>query len=359
MKRIAIITFHDTTNFGALLQTFGLYKKLNDLGCDCSILDYQCAANQLNNEIPGKFEFSLNPRRLASEFLLKSKKRKKYVAMQQFSSTHMPKKSQRYDRSTVFAIKEDYDTYVVGSDMLWGLDMTDGDDSYFLDFVTDDKRKFSYGSSIGKRDWTSEEKEKIGKLLARFHTIAVREEKTVERLAPVLNGKDCQVVCDPTMLLTASEWQPYIGRRLYKKDYVVLYFDTDDHKCLNDAKAYAQKNRKELLIISPMPSFITKTHNVFPYKVEDFLSLLYYADTVFTASYHGMVYALYFHKNLIYYNRQPAYRMETVAKRINVENREGHTVDFENIPPMDYADIDRRIEEFRQESIAYLKKALL
>lgn len=357
MNEIALITFHDTTNFGALLQTFGLYKKLNDMGYDCSILDYQCA-NQLKNEIPAKFAFSLSPRKLAHEMVIMSKKRRKYALMQRFSKTNMPKKSQRYDRNTVFAIKEDYDTYVVGSDMLWGLDMTDGDYSYFLDFVPEDKRKFSYASSIGKRDWTDEEKQKISRLLDRFDYISVREDKTAERLTPVLNGRPCHVVCDPTMLLTTEEWKPYIGKRLFVKDYVLLYFDTDDHKCLNDAKAYASKNGKELLIISPMPSFITKTHNVFPYKVEDFLSLLYYADTIFTASYHGMVYALYFHKNLIYYNRQPAYRMETVAKRINVGNREGHAVDFVNIPPMDYADIDRRIEEYRKESITYLKKAL-
>jgi len=357
MNKIALITFHDTTNFGALLQTFGLYKKLNDLGNDCYILDYQCAS-QLKNEIPAKFQFSLNPRALASEVLLKSKKRRKYAAMKQFSQEYMPKKSHPYNRSTVFGMKEDYDTYVVGSDMCWGLDMTDGDYSYFLDFAADDKRKFSYGSSIGKRDWTPEEKEKIGKLLARFNSIAVREEKTVERLAPILHGKDCQVVCDPTMLLTVDEWKPYIGKRLCKKDYVVLYFDTDDHKCLNDAKAYAKKHGKELLVISQMPSFVTKTHNVFPYKVEDFLSLLYYADTVFTASYHGMVYALYFHKNLIYYNRQPAYRMETVARRMNVGNREGRIVDFDHIPPIDYADIDGLLEDYRQESIAYIKRAL-
>ena len=358
MNKVALITFHDTTNFGALLQTFGLYKKLNDMGYDCNILDYQCASDQLVHEIPTTFEFSLNPRKLASEFLLNSKKRKRYAAMQQFSDSYIPKKSQRYDRSTVFDIKEDYDAYVVGSDMCWGLDITDGDYSYFLDFVADDKRKFSYGPSIGKRDWTPEEKKKIGDLLARFHTVSVREEKTVERLSPVLNGKSCQVVCDPTMLLTATEWQPYIGKRLCKKDYVVLYFDTDDHKCLNDAKAYAKKHGKKLLVISKMPSFVTKTHNVFPYKVEDFLSLLYYADTVFTASYHGMLFALYFHKNLVYFNRQPGYRMETVAKRMNLGGREGRIVDFDHLPPLNYTDIDHRMEGYRQESIAYLKEAL-
>ena len=31
MKKIGLITFHDTTNFGSFLQTFGLYKAINDM----------------------------------------------------------------------------------------------------------------------------------------------------------------------------------------------------------------------------------------------------------------------------------------------------------------------------------------
>ena len=241
--------------------------------------------------------------------------------------------------------------------MLWALDMTDGDYSYFLDFVPDEKRKFSYATSIGKREWNEEEKKRISALLNRFYAISVREKTTVDRLSPLVD-KECHVVCDPTMLIGAEEWMPYVGKRLFKKDYVLVYFDTDDGKCISDAQQYAKKNGKELLFISQMPSFLSKVRTVFPYMVEDFLSLIYYADTVFTASYHGMLYGLYFHKKLIYYNRQPAYRMQTVADRLNVGCLEGHGVDFDNLPQIDYQDVDARMAKYREESIAYINDAL-
>lgn len=43
-KKIGILTFHRTTNFGSLLQTYGLFKKIENLGYDCEIIDYRCPA---------------------------------------------------------------------------------------------------------------------------------------------------------------------------------------------------------------------------------------------------------------------------------------------------------------------------
>lgn len=356
MNKIALITFHDTTNFGALLQTYGLYSKLNNMGFDCSILNYQCI-NIIKREIPESFKWSLNPKSLMLELLVKSKSRCRYSSIRQFMSKYMPKMTLPYNRETVFSVKEDFDTYVVGSDMLWGLDITDSDYSYFLDFAPDDSRKFSYATSIGKRDWNQEETDKISKLLNRFYAISVREEVTKAKLEPVLT-KPCKVVCDPTMLLTSEEWKPFVSSRYEKGGFVLAYFNTDDGKTFKDAKEYAQLNGKELIVISSMPSFMTHTHNIFPAAVEDFLSLIYYADTVFTASYHGLLFSLFFHKNFVYYNRQPAYRMETVAKRVGVENREGHSVDLNNLPILDYESIDRKMAEYRSYSIDFINEAL-
>ena len=356
MNKVALLTFHNTTNFGALLQTFGLYKKLNDLGYDCRVLNYQCA-NIIKREVPEPFRFTFNPKSLVSELLVKSKMRRRYEAMHQFMTKNLNKMTKPYNRNTVFKIEEDFDSFVVGSDMLWGLDITDSDFSYFLDFVPDEKRKFSYATSIGKREWTNEEMDRISNLLARFYRVSAREEVTAERLKPVLN-QPCHVVCDPTMLIPVEEWQPYVGKRLFKKDYILAYFNTDDGRCLSDAMKYAEKNKKELLFISQMPSFMSKTHNVCPAKVEDFLSLIYYADMVFTASYHGMLFSLYFHKKFLYYNRQPAYRMQTVADRLNVGCLEGRGVDLNNIPLVDYKDIDKRMAAYREESIAFINDAL-
>jgi len=357
MKRIALLTFHDTTNFGALLQTFGLYKKLNDLGNECYILDYQCD-NIIKREVPPKFHFTFSPKQLALELFVKSKARRRYTSMKEFCRINMPNITQSYNRNSVFSIKESFDSYVVGSDMLWGLDITDSDYSYFLDFVPDNIQKFSYATSIGKREWNKEETVRISNLLNRFNVVSSREEVTAKRLKPFLS-KPCNVVCDPTMLLSSDEWLPYVSNCYSKGGFVLAYFDTDDGKAFKDAKEYARKNEKELLVISSMPSIITGTHNVFPYAVEDFLSLFRYADTVFTASYHGLLFSLFFHRNFIYYNRQPAYRMETVAKRVGVENREGRRVDINNLPPLNYHDIDKKLAEYREYSIDFIHKALI
>lgn len=54
--KIGLLTFHDTTNFGSLLQTFGLYKKILDLGYDIEVVDYQCKSI-MKREIPKQFSF--------------------------------------------------------------------------------------------------------------------------------------------------------------------------------------------------------------------------------------------------------------------------------------------------------------
>lgn len=355
MKKVALLTFHDTTNFGALLQTYGLYKKLNDIGIDCRILNYQCE-NIVKREIPSAFHFSFNPKKLFVELFIRPQFRRRYKAMHMFIDKNMPKITQPYDRRGLIELKEDFDTFVVGSDMLWGVDITNNDYSYFLDFVSDNKNKISYATSIGKREWSEEEANIISNLLNRFSFVSVREDATAQRLHSVLN-KECCVVCDPTMLLETKEWTNFIKKDYKLNNYVLVYFNSDDGKLYEDAKKYAYKHGKKLIDITPLPSFYTRTYNVFPYFVEDFLSLLYYADMVFTASYHGLLFSLYFHKNFIYYNRQPAYRMQTIAYRLNIESREGHLIDFDNILPLNYSYIDAKIEEYRKESVNFIKKA--
>jgi hypothetical protein len=43
-KKIGLITFHRSTNFGSCLQAFALYKKIEMMGYQCEIIDYRCPA---------------------------------------------------------------------------------------------------------------------------------------------------------------------------------------------------------------------------------------------------------------------------------------------------------------------------
>ena len=64
-------------------------------------------------------------------------------------------------------------------------------------------------------------------------------------------------------------------------------------------------------------------------------------DTVFTASYHGLLYSLYFHKNVYYYNRENKSRMESFGKKLGISNRE-ISGEFKEQPMIDYQYVDNR-----------------
>ena len=44
MKKIGLITIHDTFNYGSLLQTYALYKAIESLGVEIELIDYKCKA---------------------------------------------------------------------------------------------------------------------------------------------------------------------------------------------------------------------------------------------------------------------------------------------------------------------------
>lgn len=52
--------------------------------------------------------------------------------------------SRAYDKSTISQSNKDYDTFVVGSDIVWGMPVTGHDFTYMLDFVEDAKKKLHF-----------------------------------------------------------------------------------------------------------------------------------------------------------------------------------------------------------------------
>lgn len=351
--KIGILTFHDTTNFGSLLQTYGLYKAIEKLGRECEVIDYQCQSI-VERELPRPIKFTFNVRLLARQLLLHYFATKKYRALSKFSVKRL-KLSRRYDRSDISKSDNNYDKYVVGSDIVWGLDITKGDTAYFLDFVSDKSRKFAFSSSIGN-PWEEKDKTVIRPLVSEFSYIAVREEESAQWIEELTSQKP-DVVCDPTMLISSDEWAEIKSDKYKEQKYVLVYFDNSQHSCLNMAKQYAkQHNLKVLFINYGIP--VKGVCSVHPYSLEDFLSLIYYADRVFTASYHGMLFSVYFNKQFVYFNRAHKSRMNTLAKRLNVQNCNGEEVDVMKMPMVDYDTVNNLVEQYRNHSIEKLKYIL-
>lgn len=349
--KIGLLTFHDTNNFGSYLQTIGLYKKIVDLGCNCEIIDYQCES-LIKREVPQPYKFSISPKAIIKDILWGRYLRKKYNNLKTFLKNNA-QISVLYYKDSIANSKNLYDAFVVGSDIVWGMDIIEGDTTYFLDFVSD-KKKTAFSSSVGN-PWKNEEKSLLKPLLSDFNYIAVRENESADWVEE-LTGKRPNVVCDPTMLLTTSEWLEYTSGKYEKDKYVLAYFPTA--KSLEDAKRYAKMHHLKCWVINHgLP--IKGVTSVKPDCLQDFLALFKNAQFVFTASYHGMLFSVYFNRQFAYYNRAHKSRMNTLASKLSVLDREGTEYDVLKMPEINYLNVNKAVENYRNYSIDCLKQLLL
>lgn len=349
--KIGLLTFHDTNNFGSYLQTYGLYKKVVDLGYDCEIIDYKCKAI-IEREHIGKRKLPLTPRAILKDFFIDRVIRKKYAQLFEWLTTNA-KLSKRYEKRNISEADAIYDKFLVGSDIVWGMDIIEGDTTYFLDFVSEDKKKLAFASSIGN-PWNKQDKVVIAPLLKSFSAIAVREEESAQWVDE-LTGIKPDVVCDPTMLLTAKDWTTHSSVKYDGEKYVLVYFFTKQN--INDAKRYAKRHGLRCYALHhglPIKGF----KSVRPTNLGDFLSLFRNAAFVFTASYHGMLFSIYFNRQFAYYNRAHKSRMNTLARKLHIVEREGSVYDVMNMTPINYILVNKAVEDFRNTSIEGLNAIL-
>ena len=335
--KIGLLTYHDTTNYGATLQCYSLAKAVIEMGYECEIINYQCEMI-IRRELP---HIILNGtlRNFIGSIMRFPKRWIKHRNLQNFlqKDLHL---SKRYDKSSINQSVEKYDFFLVGSDILWSLDINGYDYTYFLDFLSDDSKKLSYATSSGEA-WKIEDVDKVSKFLSKFKRISVRERETVDFLAQYIN-KDVSVVCDPTMLLPCDFWLSFIKNKNKKENYILVYLP--NKKCEADAIVFAKSHN--------LP--VKKLHAWS--KMEEFFSAIYHAAYIFTGSYHGLLFSLYFHTNFFYYNFQDKYRMEFLETKFHISPfsaLEKETI--EDITSLDWDKIDLEMKNFRNESLEYLR----
>lgn len=351
MRKIGLLTYHHTTNFGSLLQTYGLYKAVTDLGKQCEIVNYHNATVD-KREAPIRLANCRTIRDYVHYFLREPKKRKKEKYFDQFVSQKMGISKTEYTEENIRVANSEYDTFLIGSDLVWDFSINGNDRTYMLDFANDKTSKIAYASSVGGI-W--DEKEDVTILLNRFDHIGVREYTIKNTLDNWLNQK-VDFVCDPTMLVTQEEWKSMVTMRLIQEDYVLCYMNDKENRIYYDAIRYAKDNGKTVYVLTyGKPPKGTKA--ISPVRIEEFLSLIFYADAVFSASYHGMLFALYFEKELYFYNRGWRSRMESIALYLGLEDREQLTEENKD-KAIDYTKVNKKIAAFREESLILLRSYL-
>jgi hypothetical protein len=328
--KIAIITFHNVNNYGAILQAIGLKRFLEKNDCIVDFLSLCLKKTttskikewlrQVKRRIKGPME-TIASRNIKDQY---------NNIFRQYAEKHLTT-IKISAISELYAISKQYSCIVVGSDQIWNTNMhlLSGENLRF--FFLDTKlycKRISYAASFGVSNQPEEKLILFSPLLKQFDAISVRDDFSSD----IVISAGCNqpiVVCDPTLIHDYSDIieKPETFDQLPAK-YIFTY-------CLNkenesDYVEILSKLRKELKI--PIVSITSYGHTSWELVGCDnyirtatpgeWIYLLANAQFVFTDSFHGTIFALKYRRPFLSYSHQTTRgdRTKELAKRYKFEN---------------------------------------
>lgn len=274
-KKAGILTFHEADNYGATLQAYALMKKVSEY-IETEIINYHC--EYILNQVKMIDNLPFPKRSIAVIF-----KAKKHAAFSSFNKRYLML-SKDYTRYNIEQANDNFDVIFVGSDQVWNTECTNSDMTFFLDFLKDTSKIKSYAVSFGSGLYPVE----YERLIKRFNTVSLREVKYKEKLDGLC--ENVRIDVDPTLLLMNEEWERFLHGSLCRNKYIFVYLVGEQVELLKRASEYAKRNECKLITNKKSVEFFFHCSPI------DFINWIYYADCIFTNSFHGTVFSLLFHK---------------------------------------------------------------
>ena len=140
-----------------------------------------------------------------------------------------------------------------------------------------------------------------------YIAISVREKSVIPILEKVTTRKVDYCV-DPTLLLDSTDWDKICSKRLINTSYIFCYFLGNNPRAVKCAQEYAKSHDLQLVNIPYLTRCYKKVNDFGDIKLSkvspcDFLSLIKYADTVFTDSFHACVFSSIYKINFFAFRR--------------------------------------------------------
>lgn len=357
MDKIGIINFHRAPNYGAVLQAYALSETIKKLGGNPVTLDYiNISMDRAYN--PKNYNHK-SIKSLLATIIIYSRLKKKNKCFEDFRIKYLD----LYEIKDLQTLeREGFIKFIVGSDQVWNYMITQFDKAYFLNFVSDFRKKNSYAASFGFDHIPDEYIDEYKELLADFNHISVREAQGAAIIMNLLNRK-AEVVLDPTMLLLKDDWNKLSRTYMEKKDYILIYQLAASQSLLDFAVVLSQETKCEIVIINDAIIKKIKAKYVTGIGPQEFLSLFLNAKYIITNSFHGTAFSINLNKMFFVEMSQPTAkvnsRLENILDTFELRNRQIVNGKNDNIfSKIDYFRINKKIEIERQKSLNYLKRIL-
>ena len=363
MKKIEIITLNRIVNYGSVLQTFALQKKIEDLGYEAEVIDYfpeRMTMMGMLKRIKGKNKILKKPLFYTiARILMIPSYIKRFSIFNKFNKKYINLTNIQYHTDDDFINHPlDADAFCTGSDQTWNSDWNEGITlPFYLNFT--EKYKFSYAASFGKSKISEEEGIQIKDYLNKYSKLSVRESSGVEILSNL--GLYSYHVLDPTLILGRDKWSALASTKYERKKYILMYNLNRNTRLREYAEKISKKNNLKLIYITY--NFIDVFHKgkmACNISVEDFVSLIKNASLVLTDSFHATAFSLIFKRNFyIVYPQKFSTRLQSILQLTHLENRVANTMDEIDLNnTINYEEVDELLLPEVELSIDYLQTSL-
>lgn len=374
-KKIAVVNRTNLKNFGSVLQVYALCDAVKKLGYEAEVV-WQSGNMSQNYDLRPNKVFKTALKLLCHPTLLwsivktimevkgnvieegKIKKFDDFVA-KNFNQTF-------YDPSEIerVAASDKYDKFICGSDQIWCTTTLYPDPMMYLRFAPQEKR-IAYAPSLGRNYIPNYNKRILKKYIKDVPCVSVREDEG-HRLIKELTGRDVAVVADPTLLMRNNEWDRLKEDILLPEKYVLCYFL--DEPAVDTKRAickYAHEKNLDIVFLGRLGKIKFPSDRIYQPTAGpgEFLTSISKAEMVITDSYHGMLFAINYHRN--FWSVERAYsqfdqssRQLTVLSRLGMKERYVKSNFNFTDTEIDYKKVQAKIDDFVTYSMNYLKTSL-
>ncbi|MGV9003540.1 polysaccharide pyruvyl transferase family protein [Flavobacterium sp.] len=201
MKRIGILTFHRSINYGAFMQCYALSKEIfKRTGIMPDVVDFEYKWKSEHHAEP------LNNFFLGKEYLLQYNRFRQDLSLLNLSSESFITDD---TNELLTFLQKNYDILIVGSDAVWAYNkMTTIDNPYWLFGNNLDCIKMSFAASAYSLDFQSvsdADKMYIKEHVNSFDYVGIRDQETLNFIQQILPDKKLHRNCDPTVLLEGGD----------------------------------------------------------------------------------------------------------------------------------------------------------
>lgn len=318
--KIQIITICDPVpNYGNKLQNYAVQTYLKKLtGAEISTLEFEgnrCTWKSLTRYCLWKYFhlFKSQSQFWGVEF-------PKAIAFKKFDN--------KYLKMTKCFFPDKTDYFVVGSDQVWNPTWYHTNpkkkDMFLLSFAKPEQC-VCFAPSFGISELPAEWNDWFRVNLEKFPMLNVREYAGAD-IIKKLTGRDSDVIIDPTLMLSKTDWieieskpkgnitftEPYILTYFLGKPSKAVYRDIERLSAEKRLKVYQIMDRKQLDIYCSGPS--------------EFLYLFHHASLILTDSFHACVFSFIFEKPFLVYERAGAEskllsRIDTLLELLDLKRK--------------------------------------